>query len=459
MLKNYYAIIFVLLLMPIAWAQKKTDPAVNSGLTGARLPANALRVREEFVPAQINDALRKMVDTGAGKIRQGDSETLVWMGGNYRKSNAAGLIQKVTDGLQTAGWTYEVGGTDGSVTIFSLFKAEPTRRAVVGFYTADGEALVLAWTEILAVNSNAEPIVKTPNGETRPTDVHSGATILNVAKTAQFVNVMGNEMPALPKFPASAPKPGRVSGYVKDASGKPLTGATIGVRSTYIGGAYSGAQGTTDKNGYYEFAIPKGVAHFYNAGYAVEWGDGLAALSLHPADGKIESFASVDGAVENFVLLSYGITSRENVSQNPRLSSTYYGGTIYIGHWTCEGTDCDAQPTNIPLDAVVEITLTPEGELFDGTAGRSFVVRKPAFSSGFKINNIPVGRYKIGAKLANGKALKLKLNKPSGSIFGMTPAETTGSASVLFQPGDARATMVGPQYGSWDSVEIYVEKP
>jgi len=42
-------------------------------------------------------------------------------------------------------------------------------------------------------------------------------------------------------------------------------------------------------------------------------------MGLHPADGKPEGFAMPDGAVENFVLLSYGVTSRENLSENPRL--------------------------------------------------------------------------------------------------------------------------------------------
>jgi hypothetical protein len=369
MLNKIYKIIFGALLLTIAVSAQETESVIKSGLTGSKLPANALRVREQYVPAEISQALRKMVDAAGEKIRQGDSETLLWSGGNYRKQSAESLMRKLSDDLQTAGWIYEVGGRDGDVTVFSLLKSEPSRRAIVGFYTATDEALVLAWTEFLSAGSNGEANVKNANNEPRLKIDDSSAVVLNVDKMAHFVNVMGNEMPVLPKFPALAPKPGKVRGYVKDANGKPLAGAAIGVRSTYIGGAYSGAQGTSDANGYYEFAIPKGVAHYYNAGYAIEWGDGLAALSLHPVDSKMESFASVDGAVENFVLLPYGITSRENVSENPRLSSTYYGGTIYIGHWTCEGTDCDAQPTNIPVDAVVEITLTPEGELLGGGTG------------------------------------------------------------------------------------------
>jgi hypothetical protein len=274
-----------------------------------------------------------------------------------------------------------------------------------------------------------------------------------------FGNVMGNEMPAMPKFPALAPKPGRVRGYVKDASGKPLSGAAIGVRSTLIGGAYSGAQGKTDANGYYEFAIPRGVAHYYNAGYAIDYGDGLAAIGLHPADGQIDSFASPDGAVENFVLLSYGVTSRASLSENPRLPSTYYGGALFIGAYVVSADDASTYPTSIVENTVVEITLTPDGPLADGSTGKTIIVRKTiGFEGSYWINNIPVGRYKISAKLAGGKSLKMTHNGPNGSVFGMSPAESTSSATVLFKPSSAQASMVSPQFGSWDAVSISVSK-
>ncbi|MDQ3062318.1 MAG: hypothetical protein M3R14_05570 [Acidobacteriota bacterium] len=186
----------------------------------------------------------------------------------------------------------------------------------------------------------------------------------------------------------------------------------------------------------------------------------MAALGLHPADGKLESFASPDGAVENFVLLSYGITSRESLSENPRLASTYYGGSIYVGYYVVGESDNNAPSGSVVENSVVEITLTPEGKLFDGSEGKSFVVRKTAgFDTGFKINNIPLGRYKISAKLSNGKPLKMKLNRPTQTVFGMTPTETTASASVLFFPNAADAKMVSPNYGNWNAVEISIETP
>jgi hypothetical protein len=309
-----------------------------------------------------------------------------------------------------------------------------------------------------AKKTNKKGLPKSKSENREKTD--SEPKILKVEKTVNYVNAMGNEMPEIPEFDELSPEPGKVRGYVKDINGNPLEGAYIGVRSTAIGGAYSGANAETDAEGYYEVQIPYGVAHFYAAGYTVDWGEGRAGMSLHSVDGKSKGFASNVGAVRNFVLLPYGITSRDDLSENPHLASTYYGGSIYIGFWTREASDEYASPKNIVENSVIEVTLTPEGDMMDENAEKTFVVRKVAgYGGGFKINNIPVGRYQISAKLSDGKPLKMSLNKPRNTVFGMTPTETTKTASVLFQPGDAKASMVIPNYGNWNSVEISVEIP
>ena len=281
---------------------------------------------------------------------------------------------------------------------------------------------------------------------------------INVNGETNYINVMGDEMPAMPQFSALPKKPGKVRGYVKDWTGKPLAGAEIGVRSSYFAGYYSGAQGKTDQNGYYEFVVPKGAAHFYNAGYQINWGNGVAAVSLHPADGKLDSFVTADGAVENFVLLPYGVTSRENLQENPHLPSTFYGGAIFLSWYSVEADDNNAPPFSVRAGSMLEITLTPDGKMLGSAAGQTFVIRKTLGMSGsFRIHNIPLGRYRISLK-ANGKALKIKDNKAS-SIFGMSPAETTGEASILFVPGSAKASMVSPQFGAWEWINLSFETP
>lgn len=291
------------------------------------------------------------------------------------------------------------------------------------------------------------------------TKASSEPVTIEVEKNAQYVNVMGKAMPEMPEFDDLSPEAGKVKGYVKDLSGNPIEGAKLGVRSTAAGGFYSGSQGVTDSDGYYEFEVPMGVAHFYNAGYAIEWGDGLAAVGLHPADGELDSFASNSGSVENFVLLPYGITSRENVQENPHLPSSYYGGAIYLSYWTAGKEDQTAPPNNITEGSTIEITLTADGEMLAENTPQSFTLRRQVgFENGFYISNIPLGKYKISVT-CDGEPLKMKLNKPQNSPFGMKPGEATGEANIIFAPSSAKADMVSPQFGGWDAVSITAERP
>ena len=437
-------------------AGREGRPTSSSELITVRLPVGALRVHQQSVPAEIRETLGKLVAIGNGKVQQGEFEVLMWDGG-FRKSNRTQFARKLAEGLQTGGWTYEVGEEDPEFTVFTSVNTTD-RRAVVGFWAAKEDFLMLAWTEMLPAQASATDSTRNSDnrriGGAAAVKTGGSAKVVTAEKNALWVNVMGNEMPSIPQFPALTPKPGKVRGYVKDSAGKPLAGAAIGVRSSYFAGQYSGAQGTTDANGYYEFVVPKGSAHFYNAGYQIEWGEGLAAVSLHPVDGKLDSFTTMDGAVENFVQLPYGITSRENLQNNPRVSSTYYGGSIFVHYYAAEASDNRPMAGSIVEGTTLEITLTAED------AGRkSFVVRQPVgFAGNVTINNIPLGRYKISANAA-GKTLKLKENSKLNQLFGLSPSETVGAASILFVPANAKASMIGPANGAWNSVDLSVLMP
>lgn len=448
-----------LTLTAAAQTPGEAGAAATSSLIGVRLPGDAQRLAERDVPREFNDTLGKLVALGNGKLRQGASEVLVWTGGGYRKSNAQGLIRQVVNNMQSAGWTYAVGEQNAEFIVFNSLNSSTPKRGIIGFWISSNESLILAWTELLPENSSRADSPKNNNGNNanRPNPTGDGsAKVLNVEKNALWVNVMGSEMPPLPQFPALAPKPNKVRGYVKDWTGKPLAGAAISIRASYFAGQYSGAQGTTDANGYYEFVVPKGSAHFYNAGYQIEWGDGIAAVSLHPADGQLDSFTTADGTVENFVMLPYGITSRENLQQSPKLSSTYYGGSIYVHYYAAEASDNRPMAGSLLENSILEITLTPENP----AAGRSFVIRQPVgFAGNVTLNNIPlIGRYKISARVG-GKTLKLKENRKFNPLFGLSPGETVGEASILFVPNQAKASMVGPANGAWDSVSLDISMP
>lgn len=455
--KNLSALLFLFtLFLTIAKAQDSVA-AASSELTETAMPKGAERLLPEKVPAEFNQAFDNLLKEGAGKITGGEREVLAWLG-NYKNGSAAKLTNQIQNNFRSAGWQYEAAGRNGDVEVFSLFKEGSPRRVVLGFFVLADDVVVCALMEVLQANSPVKT-VPTKTESNQPIKNNSSAKIVTVDRDTNWINVMGSEIPPMPSFPQLAPKPGKVRGYVKDWSGKPLAGAEIGIRSSYLAGFYSGGQGKTDANGYYELAPPKGMAHFYNAGYQIEYGDGVAAVSLHPADGKLDSFVTTNGAVENFVLLPYGITSRENLQQSSHLPSTFYGGAIFFNWYGVEASDNNAPAFAVREGSLLEITLTPEGEMLDGSAGQTIVIRKTlGASGGFRVHNIPLGRYRISVK-ANSKSLKIKDNKGYNQIFGMNPAEAIGTGSILFVPDSAKASMVTPQNGAWNWINLSLETP
>lgn len=283
-------------------------------------------------------------------------------------------------------------------------------------------------------------------------------TTITLSGTDQCVNVMGKQLPLLPSFPALSKKSGTIRGYVKDLSGQPLSGAYIGIRSSAVGGFYSSASGETDEKGYYEIVIPRGAAHFYAACYTVEYGEGYLPLGLYAADGKTGSFATDKGEVENFVLLPYGIADKLDATERPWYAPNYFGGAIRISYDLGERDDRWASKGCLSDNDEIEIRITADGSPFPRSNAKSFTITKKKGNTSFIITNIPIGQYKISARLKNGKALLLKANGfMQHPLFGLKPKETMGTATVLFTPGISKTPM--PNRGNWDPVEIKLEKP
>ncbi len=162
MLKKYLVVLMhTALLLCVSVSAQETELAANSTLTGVDLPGGAMRVNAQSVPADITNALAKLVAAaGEGKIKQGDAEVLAWMGESYRKSNAPNLMRQVQSNLQAKGWTYEVSENNDEVTFFSVLREHPKRSGVLGFFATVDDALVLAWTEILPAAGGAQSAVE-----------------------------------------------------------------------------------------------------------------------------------------------------------------------------------------------------------------------------------------------------------------------------------------------------------
>ncbi|RYX85893.1 hypothetical protein EON83_03820 [bacterium] len=291
-------------------------------------------------------------------------------------------------------------------------------------------------------------------------------TAIEVGSKQMGVNVMKNAMPKLPAFPVLTPKSGFVRGYVKDTSGKPLAGAKLGIRASATGGFYSGAQTTSDTRGYYEIKVPWGSAHFYSAAYTIDYAGGRASLSLHPADGEAKSFPSGKGAIENWVLLPYGVADRDGASEKPNYTSDYYGGAINVDYHTTDRPPLEgAEDDYLPEGAEIELTLAPVGKLIDGSMGQPFVILRHVGNSSwenFNVNNLPIGVYRLSAKLTyQGKTWPLRMEeigRRASLGFGLEPKDSSQQSTLFFRPLSAKSETTLPQRGNWDTVEIRLKK-
>lgn len=156
MFKKFYlfAIISTLFLVNSTFAQNDEglEGAVSSNLTNISLPTGAMRVLPDSIPAEVNETLEKIIAQSNRQLQQGETEVLIWMENNLKKTGKTTIINRLTDSLKVDGWQYEVAEENG-VSIFSLLKDGKQRRAIIGFYGEIDETLVFAWAELLKADS------------------------------------------------------------------------------------------------------------------------------------------------------------------------------------------------------------------------------------------------------------------------------------------------------------------
>ena len=150
MMNKILTVVFVALFSGIVCFGQETESAAILRLTGTSLPAGAQRVLHQYVPAEIDQTLEKLVSGSDGKLRRGDTEVLLWTGGELKNAGTKTIVNRLTDRLKIAGWRYEVGGVENGVTLFSLLKDAANPRAIVGFYGGTDETLFFALTELHA---------------------------------------------------------------------------------------------------------------------------------------------------------------------------------------------------------------------------------------------------------------------------------------------------------------------
>lgn len=165
-----------------------------------------------------------------------------------------------------------------------------------------------------------------------------------------------------------------VKGYVRDADGNPIAGASVYADNTLF--YDSNILGVTDENGFYRLELPE-MATTWRVGGSFSKTDKGKTYSFDLKPELDQPFASSTGAIRNFV---------------------WSNDEGYIFIYTDIFSIRDDLPEyNFDLSDL-EITLTPTGKQIDGKEGQTIVRRGGDVYDGKGVDQIPLGSYRATAR-------------------------------------------------------------
>ncbi|OJV17017.1 MAG: hypothetical protein BGO21_29720 [Dyadobacter sp. 50-39] len=179
-----------------------------------------------------------------------------------------------------------------------------------------------------------------------------------------------------PVADGQSPRNGYATGKVTDTEGNPVKGVEVVIDNTMFHASYS--LGNTDANGNYEIQLPKVGTFMASAQIVKQYNGRRYELDLDPD--VYEAF-SIDGAVRNF---------RWKLSGERPEGEGYYGATIGLNKGLY---------SSIYDEENIEFTLTPVGNLIDGTKGKTLKMKsgEPYSKNYGNLVDIPLGRYEVTA--------------------------------------------------------------
>ena len=191
--------------------------------------------------------------------------------------------------------------------------------------------------------------------------------------------------------PPPGAKPGKLVGKLVDASGKPLRNVTVAIFGFSDKGEPVNKEVTVaGPAGEYEMDLPAGKYNTPTARIGVDYNGRSYVLPLAAADGTrewTEQKSARTGMVRDFVWRISGPVP----GGDPTAASGYWGGSIHFD----KGADLGDVAT-------IDITLTPDGPLIDGSEGQplSFERKLPwKRQEDHLLPNVPLGRYVATAQL------------------------------------------------------------
>lgn len=185
-----------------------------------------------------------------------------------------------------------------------------------------------------------------------------------------------------------------VKGRVTDATGKPLANVKVVIENTVFYASY--IYTVTNTAGYYRVAVPKGS---WKASVKIDkpFEGKLYHFDLHPDNEA--PFAGSDGAIRNF--------SWKLNNEKPD-GTGFYGGQVAVY----------SQPGSSFGMNEVELTLTPNGLLADGSKGKTITKTLIDIGGGEDgIRDVPIGKYNITARnTTTGKPLQVRLRNKGNYV-------------------------------------------
>jgi FKBP-type peptidyl-prolyl cis-trans isomerase len=262
-----------------------------------------------------------------------------------------------------------------------------------------------------------------------------------VAALIVFAMLAARAAAADTRVPTLQPKPGYVIGCVVNMRSEPLSNVTISVAGTTFPLGLHANYEVEVENGHYELEVPDGSYYVY-ATLSTLYNGQKYKVELHPFDDKeyYSKSNSKNGIVKNFFWKLSGLNSLRG---SPDYASHHHGGSILLQ----EESDITHEYNHaFPKDSTVQITLTPQGPLIDGSQGRtlSFRATAPGPPKGTlgigtrgqlgSLLGIPIGRYIVSAELTPPGGRTLPVGVIVQRMFGTALAAPSADAFLDFAP-------------------------
>ncbi|HJQ32485.1 MAG TPA: carboxypeptidase-like regulatory domain-containing protein [Pyrinomonadaceae bacterium] len=440
-------------------AAVQSETAATSRLAGIALPRGAERITDAKAVEESTAPLGTIAAGLDAATQMQATEVLGWGGAGYRRESGRQIIAQVQAALQKAGLQTQAVGepqnVQGNTLSFFVAGSAQQRKALVGYWLEGEQLLMLVWGQFGRANAQGDAN-------------NSGGSVLDRVSSAPIeAPPRAATSTSMPTFPRLTAQPNQATGAVLNALGQPLAGARIRFWRMTPQGAILEYVARTNAQGVYSVSLPPAADyHVDNATALVSYGEQRYYLPLRPEgdDGSFFDRDAIDitrGYVKNFVLPVSGYISPE---EDPKQELSYYGGSLYFRAKVKIVIPNDPDPMltagangsdALPEGTRVQLTLTPQGPLLDGSNGRALSYNLQVRNTGrnafeMTIKDIPLGAYTARARVTT----------PDGNTY--TPELSArivlaGGISGTFTTDAERPIFFAPRWEDWPMVNGNVD--